>query len=86
MRPDGHVGNWLELAACRGLPAALFFLDDEDDAGPAKLICAGCVVRQSCLDAALRNREPAGIWGGLTPYERKQVLRRRRRQAQGLTA
>lgn len=42
--------------------------------GRAKAICAGCSVRQPCLDYALSIREPHGIWGGLNEAERKQVL------------
>lgn len=40
----------------------------------AKAICERCPVRQPCLEAALRNREPVGIWGGLTTSERQRIL------------
>jgi WhiB family redox-sensing transcriptional regulator len=40
----------------------------------AKAICERCPVREPCLQAALRNREPVGIWGGLTTSERQRLL------------
>lgn len=42
----------------------------------AKAICARCPVQRQCLDAALRNRETTGIWGGLTAAERRDLLAR----------
>lgn len=43
----------------------------------AKAICAHCPVRCECLDYAIRIREPHGIWGGLSEYERKSLVSRR---------
>ena len=40
----------------------------------AKAVCAACPARASCLAAALRRREPAGVWGGLSESERNQLL------------
>ncbi|MDQ1511262.1 MAG: WhiB family transcriptional regulator, redox-sensing transcriptional regulator [Actinomycetota bacterium] len=40
----------------------------------AKTICAECIVRQECLEFALRVHEPHGIWGGLTEAERRRLL------------
>ncbi len=76
---------WQAKAACRGPQAAVFFppttfeRKDEKEGREtrAKAICATCSVRQSCLEYALRIREPHGIWGGLNEVERKQVLARR---------
>ncbi len=78
--------EWRERAACREYPAVLFFgLDDSETPADrrmredeAKKICAGCAVRQDCLEYALATREPYGIWGGLTEVERKARLRGRR--------
>ena len=76
---------WQAKAACRGPQAAVFFppttfeRKDEKEIreSRAKAICATCSVRRSCLEYALRIREPHGIWGGLNEVERKQVLARR---------
>ena len=73
---------WQQKAACRGPQASVFFppshfeRKDEKEAREtrAKAICATCSVRQSCLDFAIRIREPHGIWGGLNEIERKQLL------------
>lgn len=40
----------------------------------AKSICRSCPVRERCLDYALDNREPYGIWGALTERERRKLL------------
>ncbi len=41
----------------------------------AKAVCADCLVRYECLTYAQWERIDFGIWGGLSPLERK-VLRR----------
>jgi len=46
----------------------------------AKEICAGCPVASSCLDDAIENDEPDGVWGGLDPIERAVEARRRARR------
>jgi len=74
---------WMEDAACRepGVDPELFFPVSES--GPAvrqvaaaRAVCGRCPVQAPCRDWALRAGEPAGIWGGTTPEERR-VLRRR---------
>lgn len=37
----------------------------------AKVICTGCPLRIGCLEFALEFNEVNGIWGGLTPDERR---------------
>jgi WhiB family transcriptional regulator, redox-sensing transcriptional regulator len=72
--------TWHLRAACRGPESVLFFPpaigerseDREARERRAKAICAGCDVREECLDFALRVREPHGIWGGLTEVERRR--------------
>jgi WhiB family redox-sensing transcriptional regulator len=41
----------------------------------ARELCGICPVRQQCLQYALTQREEYGMWGGLTPKERLQILR-----------
>lgn len=38
--------------------------------------CAGCPVINQCLQYALDNNEEHGIWGGTTPKDRAQLLRK----------
>jgi WhiB family transcriptional regulator, redox-sensing transcriptional regulator len=73
--------EWRKLGACRGLDAAIFYPDDEDDAVEAKAVCDGCSVRVACLEHALMHREKAGVWGGCTERERRRIIRQRRRPA-----
>jgi WhiB family redox-sensing transcriptional regulator len=72
--------DWAERAACRDpkVDPELFFPVSES--GPAarqvaaaKAICARCPVAAQCRDWALQVGEPAGIWGGMTPDERRQL-------------
>lgn len=66
---------WTDAAACRDTNPDLFFPGEHEygTAVEAKRICAGCPVRQDCLDAHLW--EDYGIFGGTSPKERR-VLRR----------
>jgi WhiB family transcriptional regulator, redox-sensing transcriptional regulator len=69
--------DWYEQAACRDMDPDRFDYDPETDP-PAKVeaakgVCAGCVVRDACLDFALERpaaEDTTGIYGGLTPAER----------------
>ena len=71
--------NWVDDAACRGLDPTIFYPASEDDAGPAKAVCAQCPVAESCLEQAIVHRERNGVWGGATERERVRIVRRRRR-------
>jgi WhiB family redox-sensing transcriptional regulator len=66
---------WWDLAACHTETAELFFPVTE--IGPARLqvarakaVCARCLVRQECLDYAMRTRQVHGVWGGMSEAER----------------
>jgi len=39
-------------------------------------ICGGCIERKECLAYAIKEEIPHGIWGGKTPSERGQNLKR----------
>lgn len=77
--------DWQAEAACRegtGISPELFFPlaevgpRNERQIAEAKAVCFGCSVAASCLDYALRERIPEGIFGGLTAAERAKLLRR----------
>jgi WhiB family redox-sensing transcriptional regulator len=74
---------WRDLGACKGLEPAIFYPDPEDDteAEVAKVVCADCRVRTTCLEFALVHREKEGVWGGATERERRRIIRQRRRSA-----
>jgi WhiB family transcriptional regulator, redox-sensing transcriptional regulator len=73
--------SWWDLAACQSADPELFFPVTER--GPAmsqllraKAICAGCRVRQQCLDYAISTHQPHGVWGGTSERERRMLRRR----------
>lgn len=64
----------LDGAVCAQVDGELFFPKEGGRPGPAKTMCASCPARIPCLAWALTNREPFGIWGGLTANERRRLL------------
>jgi WhiB family redox-sensing transcriptional regulator len=77
-RPDT---DWLADAACRDAETAIFFPTSDKGAEAAKAICAVCPVREACLEYAIENRPPEGVFGGLTAIERHRLIRRRQKAA-----
>lgn len=67
--------DWLDDAACAGLPTGMFFPLPGDQRTPerAKRICLRCPVRPECADYGRDER--FGIWGGETPRERNKRFR-----------
>lgn len=65
---------WTAEAACLEVDPDAFFPELGEPNRAAKRICGGCDVRQQCLEYALKNREPYGIWGGLATRERHEIL------------
>lgn len=80
--------DWFERAACRGMAVeaerSLFFSTEEEhtpteEKKQLQKICFGeCQARLDCLDYALHHDIWDGIWGGLTPNDRKRARRRPR--------
>lgn len=67
-------GDWADEGACKGkgdvmVPAA----ETIEAVEAARAICRGCPVRQPCLDFAVANQEPMGIWGGKTRRQRRRI-------------
>ena len=76
--------RWWEHAACKGMPTDLFIFEFAEPQinkkiKEAKAVCAGCPVRQDCLEEALQysttRQECIGVWGGLTWKERQKLVR-----------
>jgi WhiB family redox-sensing transcriptional regulator len=80
---DGHVldQRWREAAACRTVSVETFYPPAEQDGREAKVVCFRCPVRETCLEFAIANGERFGVWGGLTPQERRWLVAKRRRAA-----
>ena len=62
-----------------GTMVSLFFSEQLDDIAAAKAFCAGCPVKDDCLDGALTRREPWGVWGGELFVHGKVVAQKRKR-------
>lgn len=74
--------DWTTLAACKGMPADLFFTERGKSTAEAKAVCAGCPVREQCLDYAMANTERFGVWGGLSEHERRRLRAHQRRDGE----
>lgn len=64
---------WHQLALCRQTDPDLFHPRRGDPTDQAEAICARCPVMNTCLVAGVDNREPHGIYGGLTIYGRAKI-------------
>lgn len=71
--PGSGDDAWQARANCRGLDPDLFFPTRGESTTEARAVCQGCDVREQCLQYALDNREPHGLWGGLNVRERRKI-------------
>jgi WhiB family redox-sensing transcriptional regulator len=77
--------DWHTHAACRGMDLNVFFPEyngGEKAFGTARKICAQCPVIAECLDQQLNVEsfeDQWGMFGGMTPRERKQIRYKRDR-------
>lgn len=55
------------------------FGDTSEYYDEARAVCLSCPVRAECLVHALEQKERFGMWGGLTPIERRRIERKERR-------
>lgn len=78
--------SWQSKANCMGVDPDLFFPERGASTKEAKEVCRGCVVREDCLEFALRNSEKFGIWGGMSERERRKVRRQRALSAKAVAA
>ncbi len=74
---EGALALALELpgffseAACVGSDPVLFDGETIGAILEAKKICSDCPIKDLCLDWAMLTQD-SGVWGGLTPLERKK--------------
>jgi len=76
--------DWRRSAACRDVDAEVFFPVDDLDVRPsaaaaAQAICHGCPVVADCLAAAIANGDDDGVFGGMTPRQRRAYAAATRR-------
>lgn len=68
--------HWRKRALCAGHPErACWFPEDEEATARAIAICRVCPVRAECLTFAIDTRQSEGVWGGMTPYQRRRARR-----------
>lgn len=63
---------------CAETDPDLFFPDQDSwQVQIARRVCAGCPIKDECLEMALQRHEAFGVWGGTTPRQRRRMWRRR---------
>lgn len=76
LTPDPQA-DWREDALCAQTDPTIFFPErSSEGTHAAKKICQACPVQTECLQFALDNDEPHGIWGGMAPRTRNALKRR----------
>ena len=72
--------DWRHEAACRDVDPEIFFPIGTTGPALAQIeaavsICRTCSVQEQCLEWALDTAQDAGIWGGTTEEERREMRR-----------
>lgn len=75
--------QWMNDALCAEIGVDPFFPESHENHQQAVQICRRCPVQTECLEHALKLEQSdawnvLGIWGGLTPRQRRSLLRDRR--------
>jgi WhiB family transcriptional regulator, redox-sensing transcriptional regulator len=71
--PSVPQGDWVTDALCAQVDGDLFFPDKGVNSREAKKVCASCPVTVECLDWALTTNQTRGVFGGLSPVERRRL-------------
>ena len=69
--------RWTASARCRTLDPDIFFPSDGLGVQRAAAYCAECPVAEQCLEYAMRNNIPHGVFGGLSERARARLRRTR---------
>ena len=80
-----NATEWRASSACLSADPELFFPIAQGSAADRQIssalrVCAGCPVRQQCLDFAMASGGGHGTWGGTTADERIRARRRAMRR------
>lgn len=65
--------EWHESALCAQVGGDLWFPEKGEQTSEARLICKRCPVQDECLEHALTQHEPYGIWGSKSARERSKM-------------
>lgn len=72
---------WQDHAACLGCDPDVFFPEAGEDSAAAKAVCAGCPVREECLEYAIATGQAYGMWGGVAQTPRRKMIKARAQTA-----
>lgn len=71
------TGSWRDQAACADMEPELWFPVSTETSSPvAKATCISCPVRLECLSYAMQTYQRDGMWGGVTPKNRRAIRRK----------
>ena len=65
--------EWMDRAACRGMPTAMFFETSTVKIVAAMKVCVLCPVRPDCLAHAMAHSDMVGVFGGTTTDDRRRL-------------
>ena len=73
--------DWMDKGNCVGVNPNLMFPGRgyNNELREAKAICVVCIVKDECLEFALKEGIQHGIWGGKSERERRRLRSLRRR-------
>lgn len=74
-RHGNHVGCMSDPDGWFSLNRGFNIKDSYDNLAVVREICDACPVKNLCLEYAVEQREEFGIFGGMTPGERRQLRR-----------
>lgn len=69
----GWQPAWHADAACKEHPELSWFPERGEVVDKQKAVCAGCSVRQECLNYALSDERLFGVWGGMSTRQRRRL-------------
>ncbi|MEO6121431.1 MAG: WhiB family transcriptional regulator [Acidimicrobiales bacterium] len=76
--PGPGANDWRAKANCRDSSPDLFFPVGVtgiavEEIESAKAVCRCCPSQRACLDFALATNQDAGVWGGMSETERRDL-------------
>jgi hypothetical protein len=85
IRLSSTMTKWSKDAACKNKDTTEFY-DPEESVLKKSAIkyCSNCPVQQNCLYTAILTSESYGLWGGLTPRQRRLLAKRLRSLANSI--
>ena len=74
---NASIASWKDESACLSTSTTEDFFDTKESSLRAlsKKYCQGCSVQFYCLYTSMVNQEAYGLWGGLTPKQRKTYFK-----------